>query len=47
MPTAVLDPTRKSTYKFINTLVDEMGRIFPDAYFHIGGDEVQGRGLAC
>jgi hexosaminidase len=42
MPTAVLDPTRKSTYKFINTLVDEMGGIFPDAYFHIGGDEVQG-----
>jgi hexosaminidase len=42
MTTAVLDPTRKSTYKFIDTLVDEMGRIFPDAYFHIGGDEVQG-----
>jgi hexosaminidase len=40
-PTAVLDPTRKSTYRFINTLVDEMGRIFPDEYFHIGGDEVQ------
>jgi hexosaminidase len=43
MPTAVLDPTRKSTYKFIDTLVDEMGRIFPDAYFHIGGDEVEGK----
>ncbi len=43
MPTAVLDPTRKSTYKFINTLVDEMGRIFPDEYFHIGGDEVNGQ----
>jgi hexosaminidase len=42
MPTAVLDPTRKSTYKFVNTLVEEMGRIFPDAYFHIGGDEVRG-----
>jgi hexosaminidase len=42
MPTAVLDPTRKSTYKFINTLVNEMGHIFPDAYFHIGGDEVRG-----
>lgn len=42
MTTAVLDPTRKSTYKFINTLVEEMGRIFPDAYFHIGGDEVRG-----
>ncbi|HEY1995064.1 MAG TPA: family 20 glycosylhydrolase, partial [Edaphobacter sp.] len=42
-PTAVLDPTRESTYKFINTLVEEMGRIFPDEYFHIGGDEVQGQ----
>jgi hexosaminidase len=42
-PTAVLDPTRESTYKFINTLVDEMGRIFPDEYFHIGGDEVQSK----
>jgi hexosaminidase len=41
--TANLDPTRESTYKFINTLVDEMGRIFPDEYFHIGGDEVQGK----
>ena len=42
-PTAVLDPTRDGTYKFINTLVEEMGRIFPDEYFHIGGDEVQGK----
>lgn len=41
MTTAVLDPTRKSTYKFINTLVEEMGGIFPDAMFHIGGDEVR------
>ena len=42
-PTAVLDPTRESTYKFISTLIEEMGRIFPDEYFHIGGDEVQGK----
>jgi hexosaminidase len=42
-PTAVLDPTRESTYKFVNTLVEEMGKIFPDEYFHIGGDEVQGK----
>jgi hexosaminidase len=42
-PTAVLDPTRDSTYKFVNTLVEEMGRIFPDEYSHIGGDEVQGK----
>jgi hexosaminidase len=41
-PTAVLDPTIESTYKFINALVEEMGKIFPDEYFHIGGDEVQG-----
>jgi hexosaminidase len=43
MPTAVLDPTRDSTYKFINALVEEMGKIFPDEYFHIGGDEVEGK----
>ncbi len=42
-PTAVLDPTSESTYKFINSLVEEMGKIFPDAYFHIGGDEVEGK----
>jgi hexosaminidase len=40
--TAVLDPTLNRTYKFINALVEEMGQIFPDAYFHIGGDEVPG-----
>ncbi len=42
-PTAVLDPTSKFTYKFIDALVEEMGAIFPDEYFHIGGDEVQGK----
>lgn len=43
-PTAELDPTNEKTYKFIDTLVGEMGAIFPDAYFHIGGDEVEGAG---
>ncbi len=42
-PTAVLDPTSEATYKFVNALVEEMGRIFPDEYFHIGGDEVEGK----
>ena len=42
-PEAELDPTRESTYKFVDALVGEMGEIFPDAYFHIGGDEVQGK----
>jgi hexosaminidase len=43
-PSAELDPTNEKTYKFIDTLVGEMGAIFPDAYFHIGGDEVEGSG---
>jgi hexosaminidase len=41
-PDAVMDPTREETYKFIDKLFEEMGRLFPDAYIHIGGDEVNG-----
>ncbi len=37
-----LDPTRESTYVFLDRFVGEMVKIFPDAYFHIGGDEVNG-----
>ena len=39
-----LDPTKESTYKFLDAFIGEMGEIFPDAYFHIGGDEVDGSG---
>jgi hexosaminidase len=39
---AVMDPTREETYKFIDKLIEEMARLFPDDYFHIGGDEVNG-----
>ena len=39
---ALIDPTRKETYKFIDKLIEEMARLFPDDYFHIGGDEVNG-----
>ena len=39
---AVMDPTRQETYKFIDKLIEEMARLFPDDYFHIGGDEVNG-----
>ena len=39
-----LDPTKESTYKFLEAFIGEMGEIFPDAYFHIGGDEVDGSG---
>jgi len=42
-PDSVTDPTREETYKFLDKFVDEMAKIFPDAYFHIGGDEVNGK----
>jgi len=35
-----LDPTREVTYSFVEEFVEEMAPIFPDAYWHIGGDEV-------
>jgi hexosaminidase len=38
----VMDPTRDSTYKFIDTFLGEMAAIFPDPYMHIGGDENNG-----
>ena len=44
IPVAELDPTREGTYKFIDAFVGEMSTIFPDAYFHIGGDETEGKG---
>ncbi|HEY7098846.1 MAG TPA: family 20 glycosylhydrolase [Terriglobales bacterium] len=41
-PDAIIDPTRESTYKFIDKFLGEMSKIFPDDYVHIGGDEVSG-----
>jgi len=38
-----MDPTRESTYQFIDKLLGEMTALFPDAYFHIGGDECNGK----
>ena len=35
-----LDVTEEKTYKFLDKLIGEMAGLFPDAYFHIGGDEV-------
>lgn len=39
----VMDPTKESTYKTIDAVFGEMTRLFPDKYFHIGGDEVDGK----
>lgn len=38
-----MDPTREQTYKFLEKLIGEMAKLFPDAYFHVGGDEVNGK----
>ncbi len=38
-----LDPTRESTYKFLDSFLAEMTSLFPDAYFHVGGDENSGK----
>lgn len=38
----VMDPTRASTYQFLDKFIGEMVKIFPDGYFHIGGDENNG-----
>lgn len=37
-----MDPTRDSTYKFLDGFIGEMATIFPDPYLHIGGDETNG-----
>jgi hexosaminidase len=38
-----MDPTREETYKFLDAFIGEMAALFPDEYFHIGGDEVNGK----
>jgi len=37
------DPTSEKTYKFLNELFGEMAKLFPDHFFHVGGDEVNGK----
>lgn len=37
-----MDPTRETTYKFLDAFIGEMAALFPDAYMHIGGDENSG-----
>ncbi|HEX9514070.1 MAG TPA: family 20 glycosylhydrolase [Puia sp.] len=39
----VLDPTNEKVYVFLDKLFTEMATLFPDAYFHIGGDENNGK----
>jgi len=41
--TSVMDPSKESTYAFLDGFFGEMAQLFPDPYFHIGGDEVSPR----
>jgi hexosaminidase len=36
---SAMDPTRESTYKILSGFIEEMTTLFPDSYFHTGGDE--------
>jgi hexosaminidase len=38
-----MDPMQEQTYKFLDEFIAEMAQLFPDVYFHIGGDEVNGK----
>lgn len=38
-----LDPTNEKTYQLLEPFFDEMARLFPDRYMHIGGDENEGK----
>ncbi len=38
-----LDPTNEKTYEILGDLFGEMATLFPDHYFHIGGDENEGK----
>jgi hexosaminidase len=38
-----IDPTKEIVYQHLETLVKEISELFPDRYFHLGGDEVSHR----
>ncbi|HEX8139207.1 MAG TPA: family 20 glycosylhydrolase [Pyrinomonadaceae bacterium] len=38
-----MNPTREEVYRFLDKFLGEMAALFPDAYMHIGGDEVTGK----
>lgn len=39
----VMDPTNPDLYTFLDEFIAEMVTLFPDQYFHIGGDEVMAK----
>ena len=39
----VMDPTNEALYPLLDGFLGEMAALFPDAFLHIGGDEVNGK----
>ena len=39
---AALNPAKPETFAFLDRLFGEMAALFPDRYFHVGGDEISG-----
>ena len=44
---SALNPANPETFTFLDRLFGEMAALFPDHYFHIGGDEVSGADWAA
>lgn len=42
VPLPVMDPTRESTYAFLEKFLAEMAALFPAPYLHVGADENNG-----
>jgi hexosaminidase len=38
-----MDPSREEVFHFLDVFIGEMAALFPDQYFHTGGDEVNGK----
>jgi hexosaminidase len=38
-----MDPTKDEVYRFLDRFFGEMAELFPDPFFHVGGDEVNGK----
>lgn len=38
-----MDPSREEVYAHLDAFIGEMASLFPDGYFHVGGDEVNGK----
>ncbi len=41
-PVPAMDPSRETTYIFLDKFIKEMAALFPSPYMHIGADEVNG-----